>query len=130
MQNIFDDVKRFVKFGVVGVLNTLINWIIFIILSANGVYYIISNIIAYTVATINSYLLNSKWVFNNGDNYTKETTIKFIILNFIGLVLNTAILYILVDILNIKKVIAMIITTIIVMIINYFVNKLWVFKSK
>lgn len=130
MQNLFDNAKSFVKFGIVGVLNTLINWIIFIVLSASGIYYIISNVIAYTVATINSYLLNAKWVFNNGDNYTKETTIKFIILNLIGLVLNTVILYVLVDILNIRKVIAMIIATIIVMIINYFVNKLWVFKSK
>lgn len=130
MRFLSDDLFRFIKFGLVGVLNTAINWIIFILLNSLGLYYIISNIISYSLSTLNSYIWNSKWVFKyNGDNI-KETTFKFIILNIIGLILNTCILYILVDILGSSKIIGLIITTGIVMILNYFINKLWVFSRK
>lgn len=123
MKFLSDDFTRFIKFGLVGVLNTIINWVLFILLNSIGVYYIISNIIAYSISTLNSYLWNSKWVFKyNGDN-VNQTTFKFITLNIIGLVLNTIILFLLVDIIKLPKIISLIITTGIVMILNYFINK-------
>ena len=129
MKFINDDVIRFIKFGMVGVLNTLVNWIIFFILNLFGMYYILANIIAYTLGTINSYLWNTLWVFKYREKASADTTIKFIILNLVGLGLNTGILYILVDLYNLNKFIGLVITTIIVMIINYVVNKLWVFSK-
>ena len=129
MKFLLEDLSRFIKFGLVGVLNTIINWILFILLNSMGVYYIISNIIAYGISTLNSYLWNSKWVFKyTGDN-VNQTTFKFITLNIIGLVLNTIILFLLVDIIKLPKIIALIIATGVVMILNYFINKLWVFKK-
>ena len=124
MKFLSEDLSRFIKFGLVGVLNTIINWILFILLNSMGVYYIISNIIAYSISTLNSYLWNSKWVFKyTGDN-VNQTTFKFITLNIIGLVLNTIILFLLVDIIKLPKIIALIIATGVVMILNYFINKL------
>lgn len=129
MKFLLEDLSRFIKFGLVGVLNTIINWVLFILLNSMGVYYIISNIIAYSISTLNSYLWNSKWVFKyTGDN-VNQTTFKFITLNIIGLVLNTIILFLLVDIIKLPKIIALIIATGVVMILNYFINKLWVFKK-
>lgn len=130
MNSLSKSFKSFIKFGVVGVLNTLINWLIFGVLNFLGVYYILANVIAYCIATANSYIFNSKWVFEyNGEN-KKGTTIKFVILNLIGLGLNTTILYFLVDIANLNKLISLVIATGIVMVVNYIVNKLWVFKMK
>lgn len=129
MKFINDGVIRFIKFGMVGVINTLVNWIIFFILNALGMYYILANIIAYILGTINSYLWNTLWVFKYKDKASTETTIKFIILNLIGLGLNTGILYVLVDLCNLNKFIGLVTTTAIVMIINYIVNKLWVFSK-
>ncbi|WP_207745889.1 GtrA family protein [Clostridium sp. D53t1_180928_C8] len=130
MDTLENGINKFIKFGLVGVLNTLINWIIFAVLNFVGVYYIVANIIAYAIATANSYIWNSKWVFKYNGKDKKETTIKFVILNLIGLALNTAILYFLVDILLFNKLIGLVITTVIVMVINYIVNKIWVFKEK
>ena len=130
MKFLNEDLHIFIKFGLVGVLNTYINWIVFIILNMLGMYYIFSNIIAYSLSTLNSYIWNSKWVFKYSGDDVKETTAKFIILNIIGLILNTCILYILVDIIGLNKIVSLIITTVIVMILNYFINKLWVFKKK
>ena len=129
MKFINDDLIRFIKFGMVGVLNTLVNWVIFFILNALGMYYILANIIAYILGTVNSYLWNTLWVFKYKDKASTETTIKFIILNLIGLGLNTGILYVLVDLCNLNKFIGLVTTTAIVMIINYIVNKLWVFSK-
>lgn len=129
MKFINDGVIRFIKFGMVGVINTLVNWIIFFILNALGMYYILANIIAYILGTVNSYLWNTLWVFKYKDKASTETTIKFIILNLIGLGLNTGILYVLVDLCNLNKFIGLVTTTAIVMIINYIVNKLWVFNK-
>ena len=129
MKFINDGVIRFIKFSMVGVINTLVNWIIFFILNALGMYYILANIIAYILGTVNSYLWNTLWVFKYKDKASTETTIKFIILNLIGLGLNTGILYVLVDLCNLNKFIGLVTTTAIVMIINYIVNKLWVFSK-
>lgn len=129
MRFLSDDLFRFIKFGLIGVLNTLINWILFILLNSFGVYYIISNVIAYSISTLNSYLWNSKWVFKYNEDNVKETSFKFIVLNIIGLTLNTIILYLLVDIVGLNKLISLVITTGIVTILNYFINKLWVFKK-
>lgn len=123
-----EDIVRFLKFGIVGVLNTLVNWIIFFILNTLGMYYIFSNIIAYSISTIHSYLWNTLWVFKYKDKASTDTTFKFITLNVVGLLLNTVILYSLVDLFNLNKMLGLIITTIIIMFINYAVNKIWVFK--
>lgn len=125
-----NDFIKLIRFSIVGVGNTLINWSIFLILNAFGVYYILSNIIAYIIATINSYIWNSLWVFKYGQGLNINTSVKFFILNLVGLTVNTTIMYILVDILNFNKFIALVIASIFVVIMNYTINKLWVFKEK
>ncbi|MBF1260356.1 MAG: GtrA family protein, partial [Lachnoanaerobaculum sp.] len=49
---------------------------------------------------------------------------------FTGLVLNNVFSYILVDILNVSKLIAPLINMILGMPINFLINKLWAFNSK
>lgn len=121
---------KIIKFAIIGVLNTLVNWVFFYILNSIGVYYLISNIIAYSLATIHSYFWNSTWVFNYNKRLEIKSSIKFIILNLCGLALNTFILFLLVDFLNINKFISLIFATVLVTIINYIFNKMWVFRKK
>ncbi|MGL5379105.1 GtrA family protein [Clostridium sp.] len=123
------DFFNFIKFAIVGVMNTLLNWIIFFFLNNVGVYYIVSNIIAYTISTIHSYFWNSIWVFKYSEGSKAKASLKFILLNIGGLILNTSILFILVDVFKMDKFIGLILTTAIVMIINYIFNKVWVFKK-
>ena len=99
-----------IKFGIIGISNTLINWIIFFLLNLVEVNYILANIIAYSLATINSYIWNSKWVFKY-NNEKLVSSLKFIIVNLVGLILNTIILFILVDMFNINKIISLVMAT-------------------
>ena len=129
-----NDLIKLIRFSIVGVGNTLVNWGIFFILNAFGVYYIISNIIAYIIeyiiATINSYIWNSLWVFKYGQGLDINTSVKFFILNLVGLTANTTIMYILVYILNLNKFMALVLASVVVVIMNYTINKLWVFKEE
>ena len=129
-----NDLIKLIRFSIVGFGNTLVNWSIFFILNAFGVYYIISNIIAYIIAyiiaTINSYIWNSLWVFKYGQGLDINTSVKFFILNLVGLTANTTIMYILVYILNLNKFMALVLASVVVVIMNYTINKLWVFKEE
>lgn len=81
------------------------------------------------MATMNSYLWNSILVFKYKVSFINNRSIKFILLNLSGLIINTILLFILVDIFYFKKLTALILVTPIVMILNFAVNKLWIFKK-
>ena len=69
-------------------------------------------------------------LFRSGQGLNINTSVKFFILNLVGLTVNTTIMYILVDILNFNKFIALVIASVLVVMMNYTINKLWVFKEK
>lgn len=87
---------QFIRFAIIGGINTLLDFAILNILSAatgikegNGV--IVLNLISFSIAVINSYYLNKKWAFKDptGEN-TKKFSI-FLIVSIIGALINTAI---------------------------------------
>lgn len=54
---------QFVKFGIVGLSNTLIYYIVYVILVALSVNYLVSSLIGFFVSVINSYYSNDRYVF-------------------------------------------------------------------
>ena len=54
---------QFIKFGFVGVSNTLISYITYIICINIGVHYLIASILGFIISVLNSYFWNSKYVF-------------------------------------------------------------------
>ena len=119
-----------IKFSIVGVSNTLLNFVIFILLNNIGINYILASIIAYSISIINSYFWNSRLVFKYDNKNKKSILIKFIILNLMGLSINAVLMATLVGVLAIKKIVAMFIVSLLVMCINYILNKIWVFKKE
>jgi putative flippase GtrA len=64
---------QFVKYACVGVLNTLVTFIvIFICKSLLGVNPLVSNAIGYVCGLINSFLWNKNWVFKSSGEYWRE----------------------------------------------------------
>ncbi|MCL6456406.1 MAG: GtrA family protein, partial [Gorillibacterium sp.] len=55
--------RSFIRFNIVGILNTLVDFTVFTILFAFGVSNSVAQCISYTAGTANSYILNSKWTF-------------------------------------------------------------------
>lgn len=118
----------FLKFGVVGVSNTLITIASFMLLVSLGVNYIGSNIASYSLGVINSYYWNKKWVFKHS-SLQKSIFLKFVIVNLITLGLNTLILYIAVQNFNMHPFAGQILSTIFGMGVNYLLNKRWTFNK-
>lgn len=121
--------REFLKFAIVGVLSTIIDWGVFYILEKFSLYYLIAKIFSFSLAVINSYIWNRKWTFRSHNlNKTQEFS-KFMLAALIGLGINTLIFYFAVSYLHLIYLYSLIIATAIVLSWNFTINKIWVFKK-
>lgn len=117
---------QFIKFNLVGVVNTLVDFAVFTLLTFLGVYYMVAQVISYSCGVVNSFIMNKYWTFGVKSTPQGLEVIKFIIVNIISLGVSLAILYPLKPHLGVFY--AKIIATIFSMTVNFIGNKLWVFK--
>lgn len=93
------DIKRVGKFGLVGIANTLIDFVLYNILSSKvGLTLVQSNIISTTAAMIFSFLANKNLVFKRtGGSTTKQVILFFAVTAFGLYVLQTGTIKLLTD---------------------------------
>ncbi len=95
--------------------------------------YQVSNIVAWIVAVIFAYWTNHTFVFKSK---TKEIAgiakefVSFVSARLATLVLEIAVLWLFVDILSINDMIAKLVGQFLVIVTNYFLSKLWIFKKQ
>ncbi|WP_368490715.1 GtrA family protein [Clostridium sp. BJN0013] len=130
--NIFVNNKKFrhiTRFSCVGGLNTMIDFILFCILnSLFGVNYIISQIVSYGGGTLNSYILNKFWTFNDtkANKKTIKEIIQFIMVNSTSLTVSLIGLSILMDS-SVNSLLAKIISMVLAQTVNFLGYRFWVF---
>ncbi len=114
-----------VRFATVGVSNTVIDFIFFMLVqSFIGV--VAAQFVGYGAGTLNSYLWNRRWTFGQSTGWDIREMIRFLLVN-IAVAMITAFAISLVP--NYIPVwIAKIVVTILGLGINYTVSKLWVFR--
>lgn len=120
--------NQFVKFGIVGLSNVLVQLAVYYLLIYADVHYIIAYIISFITSVLNAYFWNNRYVFNNSDSTFWNKFIKVYISYFITFLLSTVLLYLWVDVLELSKIIAPIINIFITTPINFVLNKSWAFK--
>jgi putative flippase GtrA len=125
--NIIKGKKEFIKFGIVGVSNTLITFVIYNILLKLGINYLLANVIGYICGMINGFIWSKNWVFRVSKE-SKMYFIKFALVNLLSLAVSTGLLMVLVKQLSLNSTIAQLITTCITVVINYLLNKIYTFK--
>lgn len=113
--------KQIFMFLVVGVIATIIDWIVYYI-SCNILQIIpyISNIISFSISVIFNYVASAKWVFN----FKKNTFLNFIIFSILGLLLTELFLYIFIDLLDLDTMLSKVIATCITMVFNFVTRKI------
>ena len=122
-------IQQIIKFGIVGGLAFLIDYGIYALLTeVFSVYYILASIISFTLSVIFNYILSIKWVFDVNKKQGIKEFITFIILSVIGLIINSIILYLTVELIHIHKLIAKIIATAVVMVYNFITRKIFIEK--
>lgn len=115
------------KFGIVGVVATLIDFI-FLYLFKEFCHFpiVVANTLSFCISVIYNYCASVKWVFNvNHEKDAKRQFIIFIIFSVIGLLLNDLIMWISTDLLSVYYLLSKIIATIIVMVFNFITRKLF-----
>ena len=121
--------KELFWYVVFGTLTTIVNVVVYFALEYVGVNYIISNIIAWFLSVLFAYVTNRIWVFESkSPDILKEMVLFFSGRIFSG-VLDTALLYLFVDILTLGNTFSKIAVEIIITILNYLLSKLIVFKE-
>lgn len=127
-------VSQFLKFGLVGISNTIIStfiaFIVVFLLGETSIIAILGNFCGFIVSVINSFYWNNKFVFKNKTEI-KETNIiiKVFISYSFSLLLSSVIIYYLVDFLNINPYIALLSRLIVIVPVNFLLNKYWAFKD-
>lgn len=120
---------QFIKFGFVGMSNTLISFAIYYGLIYLNVNYMVANAFGYSISSIWGYILNKKWVFNKNMEKTLPSIIKYYTIYGSSFLVNLVCMYIFVEILNISTIVAPILTMVITIPYNFILNKLWAFKE-
>lgn len=132
-EDIISLIKQFFKFGIVGAINTILSYAI-----TNLCFYIlgwheqISNLIAFIITVFISFILNGKFVFNNGQKeeqpFLKRLLKVYASYSITGLFLTALLLYIEENIFGVPHYIATLINLVFTIPINFLLNKLWAFK--
>ena len=124
-------IHQFIKFGIVGLIGTIINlFILFLLTDLAGVYYLFSAIIAFFIAMTSNFILNKIWSFKEkiNDEFRKKWG-QFFIVSLAALIINLIFLYILTELLKIHYIISQAMAIVIAMIINFLGNKIWTFSK-
>ncbi|MBU3138236.1 GtrA family protein [Clostridium gasigenes] len=120
--------EKFIKFGLVGVLNTAITIGIFNVLRFVGIDIIVANTIGYICGIVNSYFWNNRWVFKSNSKDI-ATACKFIVVNIGTMFINNCILILLAQKIGINEVIAQGASLGLTTVINFIGNKVWTFNK-
>jgi len=136
-----ENIIQFIKFGIVGVSNTLISYVIYllciILLGKLGLFqnvdYYIGNVVSFLLSVLWSFYWNNKYVFTvkegESRNMLKALMKTYLSYAFTGLILSNVFAYIWIDLLGINKMIAPLCTLVISVPVNFLMNKLWAFKK-
>lgn len=124
---------QFVKFGLVGVSNTLVSWACYyIIIWINDDLYLLGSIVGAVVSIANAFFWNDKFVFNGGKNdwRSKLKRLGKTYVSYGGTsLLGTVLIWFEVSVCGLSKVWAPPINLIITIPLNFLINKFWTFKK-
>lgn len=119
-------IVQFIKFNIVGVFNTAIDFGVFILLHSLGIYFLIAQIISYSCGTLNSFIMNKYWTFSKIGSARLPEILKFLFVNTISL--STSLLMLYLFRFYFSVIVAKALATMFSVIINFAGNKYWTFK--
>ncbi|MDT2255554.1 GtrA family protein [Paenibacillus larvae] len=97
--------------------------------SLAGMHYLVAQTLAYACGMINSYVLNKSWTFKVKNKANPVETGKFLAVNLICLCLSYLLLYGWNSFVGEYMLIGKAVVTAVLMVLNYLLNKQWVFKT-
>ncbi len=136
--NLYKKYQEIINYLIVGVLTTVVSIVTYFLFSLildieNNILFILANVLSWICAVIFAYITNKKFVFNTTTSNKKEE-IKvfsmFVSSRITTLLIELAFMFITVKVILINDKIAKVIAQFIVIVLNYVLSKLFVFKKK
>jgi putative flippase GtrA len=119
---------QFLKFLLVGILNTTIQYVVFwILLSVAGINYLLASVLGYCLGMINSYVMNRRWTFASKNPQVLSEGMKFIAVNLLALGTNMALLFFLVSLEHFRPQMAQLWAIAGSVAVNFALNRIWTF---
>lgn len=127
-------IVQFIKFGLVGVSNTLISLgTYYLCVYVLHMHYQLANLLGFIISVTNAYFWNSRYVFKMGKrrSFTEhlKTYSRTVTAYGATYLLSTALLWLWVDMLGISEAIAPVINLLITIPLNFLINKFWTFRK-
>ena len=126
-------ITQFVKFCLVGLSNTLISYITYVIFIYFNAHYLLASIAGFVISVCNAFFWNDKYVFTESEHNNRSRIKAFFKCFFsyagTGLLLNNFLLIFWVEFLNIPQILGPIINLLITIPLNFILNKVWAFKK-
>lgn len=151
-------IKQFLKFGLVGLSNTLISEIVYAVIVCLKGHYLLASTTGFVLSIFNAYYWNNRYVFKEDESLEKRVWWKVLIKTFIaylwGFLANLILLALWIDGLHIASYMEPLVgllsqwgihfldaevlgnlfaegvNLILVLPVNYIINKLWAFRQR
>ncbi|MEG1524033.1 MAG: GtrA family protein [Clostridia bacterium] len=139
---------QFIQFNIVGVLNTLVDFLVFQALNLLLGWTYVAQVISYSCGIINSYLWNSNWTFKEQRTRSLREMLLFLVVNVISLGVSLGVIWLCKNVFGVTDAwvsgwipawlagfikgdtVCKLIATPCAIVVNYLGNRLFVFRKK
>jgi putative flippase GtrA len=116
------------KYGIVGVANVAIDFLLYALLVSGGVWYVAAKALSLIVATANGYTWNRVWTFRAGRHRTTMLS-KYVTVQIGCYVVNIAVLTLLVEVVGMGAISAQAVALPFIAGLSFLAQRIWTFGS-
>ncbi len=132
--NIYKKYKEAIDYLFWGGVAFVLSMVLFYIFAnVMNLYEQIANILSWIICVIFTYLTNRTFVFQSKVSGAKNILMEFkdfVTARLLTLVMENVILFVMIDLLSVHNMIAKLVGQFVVIVSNYFLSKLWIFKKE
>jgi len=128
---------QFIKFNLVGLLNTGIDMAVFFALTGVGLGYVPAQVLSFMSGMLNSYLWNRNWTFRpavaeagSRPKSERKQIVRFVVLNGVTLLLSIVLLYVFVSVMGLSEALGKVVATLCTLVVSFAGSRFWVFHSQ
>ena len=117
------------RFGLVGVMNTLVDAFVYFLLSRSGLIpnLVLAKGLSYTVGVFNSFYWNKSWTFKSHVE-SRRVLLPFIVTNLLAVGLNAGVMHLALVFLGWPEAGALALATVAMFVWNFVIHKFFIFK--
>jgi len=126
-------IAQFVRFGIVGLTNTAVSYLVYLLFVLLGCHYLLANAFSFIAGVVNAFFWSNKYVFKKKPDEKRNVFCAllktFISYGSTGLLLNSFLLYLLVEEYGVPSLFAQLFCLSVTVPLNFLLNKYWSFKT-